>query len=102
MAPSSSEEDDLYHFAASFGFSDEYERYARENPVAIGRESITGRVALEAKTIHIADVLADPAYKALGYQQLGGYRTCLGVPLLREGLPVGVFVLTRPDRKAFH
>ncbi|MER8967279.1 GAF domain-containing protein [Mesorhizobium sp. M0808] len=93
--------DDLYHFAASFGFSEEYEQYARENPVAVAQDSITGRVALEAKTIHIADVLADPAYKALGYQQLGGYRTCLGVPLLSKGLPVGVFVLTRPVVKPF-
>ena len=93
--------DDLYHFAASSGFSDEYERYARENPVAVGRESVTGRVALEAKTVHITDVLADAAYKALGYQQLGGFRTALGVPLLREGIPVGVFVLTRPIVKPF-
>ena len=58
-------------------------------------------MALEAKTVHITDVLADAAYKALGYQQLGGYRTALGVPLLREGIPVGVFVLTRPIVKPF-
>ncbi|MER9306994.1 GAF domain-containing protein [Mesorhizobium sp. M0496] len=93
--------DDLYHFAASYGFSEEYEQYARENPVAVDQDSITGRVALEAKTIHIADVLADPAYRALGYQQLGGYRTCLGVPLLSKAIPVGVFVLTRPVVRPF-
>ena len=93
--------DDLYHFAASFGFSDEYERYAKENPVAIGRESITGRVALEARTVHIADVLADPAYKALGYQQLGGYRTVPRRSAAQGGASRGVFVLTRPVVRPF-
>ena len=68
--------------------------------LSVGKASPAGWL-LEAKTIHIADVLADPAYKALGYQQLGGYRTSLGVPLLREGLPVGVFVLTRPIVRPF-
>ena len=66
-----------------------------------GRGSITGRVARGGKTIHIADVLADPEYDASGYQQLGGYRTSLGVPLLSKGMPVGVFVLTRTEVKPF-
>ena len=92
---------DLYHFAASFGFSPEYEQYALENPLSVGRGSVTGRVAREGKTIHITDVLADPEYHTLRYQQLGGHRTTLGVPLLREGLPVGVFVLTRTVVKPF-
>ena len=92
---------DIYHFAASFGFSPEYEQYALENPLSAGRGSVTGRVAREGKTIHITDVLADPEYETLGYQQLGGHRTTLGVPLLREGLTVGVFVLTRTVVKPF-
>ena len=58
-------------------------------------------MAREGKTIHITDVLADPEYETLRYQQLGGHRTTLGVPLLREGLPVGVFVLTRTEVKPF-
>ena len=49
----------------------------------------------ERRTIHIPDVLADPEYEAQGYQQSFGYRTNLGVPLLREGDPIGVFSLTR-------
>ena len=55
---------------------------------------MTGRVALEGRAIHMPDVLADPEYTASGYQAFG-YRTALGVPLLREGATIGVFVLTR-------
>ncbi len=51
------------------------------------RSSMTGRVALEGKAVHIHDVLADPEYRATDYQQAFGYRTNLGVPLLRDGVP---------------
>jgi GAF domain-containing protein len=75
--------------------------YARAHPLTAGRQSGTARAALECKTVHIADVLADPEYRLSGYQRLGGYRTLLAVPLLREGAPIGVFVLTRPEVNPF-
>jgi GAF domain-containing protein len=56
---------------------------------------------LEGRAIHIPDVLADPEYQVTGYQQAFGYRTILGVPLLREGTTTGVFVLTRDEVKPF-
>ena len=62
---------------------------------------MTGRVALEGRAIHIPDVLTDPEYRATGYQQIFGYRTNLGVPLLREGSTIGVFSLTRNEVKPF-
>ncbi len=63
---------------------------------------MTGRTALEGKIVHIPDVLADPEYTFfLEGQNLGGYRTNLGVPLLREGVPIGVFALTRSVVKPF-
>ncbi|MFL5223210.1 MAG: GAF domain-containing protein [Microvirga sp.] len=86
---------EVYRLAANYGFSPEAEAYARDNPLRPGRGSTTGRVALEGRTIHIPDVLADPEYAASGYQTAFGYRTNLGVPLLRAGTPIGVFVLTR-------
>jgi GAF domain-containing protein len=62
---------------------------------------MTGRVALEGRPIHIPDVLADPEYQNTGYQQVFGYRTDLGVPLLREGTTIGVFSLTRNEVNPF-
>src|SRR5215211_3768729 len=60
-----------------------------------------GRTALEAKTIHIPDVLEDAEYTWAESIKLGGYRTMLGVPLMREGIPVGVFSLTRQEVRPF-
>src|SRR5262249_14208712 len=60
-----------------------------------GRGTIVGRTLLEGKTVHVDDVQADPDYKLSGVIKLGGYRTTLGVPLLREGVPIGVIFLAR-------
>jgi GAF domain-containing protein len=92
---------DVYRLASIYGFSREAERYARENPLRPDRGSLTGRVALEGKPIHIPDVLADPEYQNTGYQQAFGYRTNLGVPLLRKGTTIGVFSLTRDEVNPF-
>jgi signal transduction histidine kinase len=92
---------ELYKLAANYGHSREFEAYAKEHPIAPGRGTTTGRTALEGRTVHIPDVLADPEYTATEYQLRGGFRTNLGVPLLREGTPIGVFTLTRPMVKPF-
>ena len=94
-------DDGLYRLAASFGFPDEFDEYMRQNPLAPGRATTTGRVALEGKMVHIPDVLADPEYAFPKGQQLGGYRSNLGVPLVRDGVPIGAFVLMRPVVKPF-
>ena len=92
---------DVYRVRAIYGFSHEAEQYAFENPLRPSRGNITGRVALEGKAVHIPDVLADPEYTATGYQKAFGYRTNLGVPLLREGTTIGVFSLTRDKMNPF-
>lgn len=91
----------VYRLAANYGFSPEAEEYARSHPLEAGPGSTTGRVALEGRTIHVPDVLSDPSYQASGYQKAFGYRTNLGVPLLREGSTIGVFVLTRDTVNPF-
>src|SRR5262249_9455953 len=91
----------LYGIAANFGFSREFEEYAKQHPIAPGPGTVTGRAAVECRPIHIHDVLADPGYTARKFQELGGYRTDLAVPLMREGVPIGVFVLTRSIVKPF-
>jgi len=93
---------ELFRFGANYGFSREAEQYALEHPIRPDRGSIVGRVALGGRAIHLPDVLADPEYRAAGYQKVFGYRTNLGVPLLREGTTIGVFSLTRDEVKPFN
>jgi len=92
---------EFYKQAANYGFSQEFEEYARQNPITRKRGTVTGRVALESKTIHVADVLSDPEFTGTQYQLRGGFRTCLGVPLLRAGEVIGVFFLSRSEVKPF-
>jgi GAF domain-containing protein/CheY-like chemotaxis protein len=85
-----------FQFVAFFGFRPDYREFMAALPASkIDRGSITGRAALEGRAVHIPDVLADPEFTWHEAQKRGGYRTALGVPLLREGSPIGVFVLTR-------
>ena len=71
-------------------------------PVRPERHTITGRTLLEGKGwIHVDDVLADPDYDFEGQQLSGNPRTFLGVPLLREGMPIGALTLTRSVVRPF-
>jgi GAF domain-containing protein len=92
---------EVYRTAATYGYSPEAESYALEHPLWRDRGSVTGRAALEGKPIHVPDVLADPDYQASGYQHAFGYRTLLGVPLLREGTAIGTFTLARNEVNPF-
>jgi len=66
-----------------------------------GQGSAAGRALLERRTIHIPDVQADANYTFLEGKKFGGYRTVLGVPMLREDVPIGVFALTRREVRPF-
>ena len=90
-----------YYVAASHGFSPEYIESHKTLTFPPGRGSVTGRVLLERKPVQIADVLADPEYSNLKPQRLGGYRTHLGVPLLRDGSPIGVILVSRRTVQPF-
>ena len=80
--------------AEAYGFSPEFMDYVREVPVVAERGTVLGRALLEGKVVHIPDVLADPEYTWPEAQRLGGFRTMLGVPMLRQGIPIGVLALT--------
>jgi signal transduction histidine kinase len=88
-------QDGKYHSAASNNAEDAFLRHAAQHPIPAGRESLIGRTALEKKTIHLPDCLADPEYTYLEYQSIGKYRSMLGVPLMREEVPIGVIGLMR-------
>jgi signal transduction histidine kinase len=87
--------EDGYYTEASYGYSAEFDKYVRHFAFTAGRGSVTGRVLLEGKPVQVADVLADTEYKLSEIQKLGGFRTHLGVPLLREGNPIGVILVSR-------
>ena len=92
--------DDAYQMVACYGYSSDHKAYMASRPVPPGRGSLVGRVMLEGKVVQIADVLADPEYTFSG-AKIGGGRTMLGVPLLREGRPIGVFNLQRKEVRPF-
>jgi signal transduction histidine kinase/CheY-like chemotaxis protein len=94
-------EEGAYHLAASHGFSDEYRAFIKRNPIPPGRTTLVGRTALTAHTVHMPDCFADPEYRWFESQKIGGFRTMLGVPLLREGSPIGVLALTRSQVQPF-
>src|SRR5262249_33153756 len=70
-------------------------------PVSQDRGTISGRVVAQRSTVHIRDVQADPEYSFSGPQKIAGFRTLLGVPLMRDGTPIGVLVLGRNSVRPF-
>jgi signal transduction histidine kinase len=94
-------EGDKYRAGASIGFSEEYIRFLQDHPVAVDRGTITGRVAMERRTVQVLDVASDPEYKLVQSTALAGQRTALGVPLLRENEPIGTVILARRRVEAF-
>ena len=95
---------DAYYWATSYGLPPDSSEYAKEN-VAIepGRATIAGRVLQEGRTVHVPDVLEDREYAdaAQKAQKIVGHRATLGVPLMREGSPIGVVLLMRRSPKPF-
>jgi signal transduction histidine kinase/FixJ family two-component response regulator/HPt (histidine-containing phosphotransfer) domain-containing protein len=87
--------------AEAYGFSSEFMDYVRDVPVEPERRTVPGRALLEGKIIHIPDVLADTDYTWSQAQRLGGFRTILGVPMLRDGVSIGVLALTRSEVRPF-
>ena len=88
-------------YVASYGLAPEFKEFMKRTPIVAGRGTITGRAWLEGRTVHITDVKADPAYTFTEGQRIGGFRTMLGVPLMREGQPIGVIVLHRQTVRPF-
>jgi adenylate cyclase len=92
---------DEYRVAAFTSMTPEYESAVRERVYRPERGSILGRTVLEKRIVHITDVLDDPEYELLDLQQAGGYRTALGVPMLREGEPIGAIAVARNEVRPF-
>jgi GAF domain-containing protein len=86
---------DVFRWWADYGSSVAVREFQQRNPVPAGRGTAIGRAALERRTVHIVDVLADPEFERTERQRVGGFRTLLAVPMMREGVLLGVFSLQR-------
>jgi two-component system NtrC family sensor kinase len=95
------EKDGGFYRAEAYGFSPEFQEYVKDIPIEPGRGSAFGRALLEGRVVHIPDVLADSEYTLLEGQKLGDYRTALAVPMLREGVSIGVLSLARSEVRPF-
>jgi signal transduction histidine kinase len=95
------EKDEYYRVVASYGLPPGFKDYVESVPIEWGRGSVFGRVLLECKPVHVVDVLADPEYAMREVQKRAGFRTVLAVPLLREGVPIGLLNLSRTTVRAF-
>ena len=94
-------EDGIFQPTTSYGVSADWLDYTRKNPFPKGRGGLIGRTALEARTVHMHDCLADPEFSLTEHVKVGGFRTMLGIPLLRQGTPIGVIGLTRARVEPF-
>ena len=92
---------ELYRPAACYNVSAEQMAWLEENPIPPGTGTVIARVGLQHHTVHIPDVLADPDYTFAAPHMWWGQRTLLGVPMLREGDPIGAFSLHRKEAKPF-
>ena len=93
--------DGAFFRAANYGYSSKLSDFIRTTPVQMDRSSIAGRALVEGRIVQIPDVKADPEYTFSPALDSGDFRTALGVPMLREGVPIGVLSLTRKDMRPF-
>jgi GAF domain-containing protein len=91
----------VFYAAEAYGFSREFVDYAKDIPIEADRGSVAGRALLEGKVIHVPDVKADSEFRFVELQRLGDYRTVLCVPMLREGVPIGVLTVLRSEVRPF-
>src|SRR5262249_10212676 len=91
----------VFYPAEAYGLSSEFMDYVRDIPIKAERGWAFGRSVLEGRVVHIPDVKADPEYTFIEAQRLGDYRTVLAVPMLREGVAIGVLSLTRSEVHPF-
>ncbi|MBA5775886.1 GAF domain-containing protein [Stappia sp. F7233] len=88
-------DDGLFHVATASRGKEDLVKFMINRPFAPGRGKVSGRAALERRTVHVIDVLDEPDYDWRDAQAIGQYRTALGVPLLRDGEVIGVIALAR-------
>jgi signal transduction histidine kinase len=90
-----------FNWVTTYGFPADFLEYVMAIPLSPGRGTVVGRALLEKRAVQIADVVADQEYAMPEIRERGGYRSVLGVPLLREGNPIGAIFLARKMVRPF-
>ena len=88
-------QDGAYRFAVGDGLLPAYERTERRQVIRPGPGTIVGWAASERRTVQITDAWTDPLYSRKKDARVGKVRCMIGVPLIREGMPIGVIGLAR-------
>jgi signal transduction histidine kinase/HAMP domain-containing protein/putative methionine-R-sulfoxide reductase with GAF domain len=101
MAGIATRDGEVYRVTASYAASSKWNAFVRTVSLRPGRNTVTGRALLERQVVQIADITADAEYKVPEATTAGNIRTNLGVPLLREGEPIGVMQLSRTHVEPF-
>ena len=92
---------EVYRLAASYNEKLKTKEFLEGIAIEAGRGTVVGRSLLERKTVHVHDILADPDFTLVKARELGSFRTVLAVPMLREGVAIGVLALTCPEVRPF-
>ncbi len=92
---------EVFRTVADYGAPPEFRDFWQRNPIRPGRGSAGGRAAIERRTVHIPDVLADPEYELAEAQKVLGFRTLLSVPMLRESVLIGIITMWRTEAQPF-
>jgi signal transduction histidine kinase len=96
---------DVYRFASSYGFTPETHKkintFLKSQEIVPSSGTVIGRTAIVGRPVLIEDVLEDASYNWQALQEIGGYRSVMGVPLLRDGVTIGILALSRPEVRSF-
>src|SRR5215467_14223122 len=101
MASITNRDGEVYRVSANFAYSPELQVVTREQVLKPGRDSISGRTVLECRVVQVADLASDHENATTEMVTIGKIRTALGVPLLREGEPIGTLFLARQRVEPF-
>jgi PAS domain S-box-containing protein len=88
-------QDGVCRYGVGICQSPEYEALERATAIAPGEGTLVGRALSTGRPASITDAWTDPAYEAPEHARIGNLRSMLGVPLLRDGVPIGVIALAR-------
>ena len=99
-------DDGAYTAVATLGVTAKYQEYLNRGPVRAGPGTGLGRVAAGEKTVHIIDTHAEQAYAdreplRVATAELGGARSLLNVPMLKDGELIGAIGIYRQEVRPF-